>query len=152
MEPSLSWEANSHSATHEFPNILWKSKVITLVPILSQMNPVHSSPFSHSSDHEVCCLLGEHSSLLLWRKQVCLKCWYLSTRLHGITSQKTEIFIPTAVRTSNLIRLLICEICRPLQADRSIVQKLDIMNYSRNFFPSVCWRCNNYLSLASLHN
>jgi hypothetical protein len=44
MEFIPSWEAASHSAAQEFPNILLNPKVhylSLLVPILSQMNPVH---------------------------------------------------------------------------------------------------------------
>jgi hypothetical protein len=42
-----------------------------------------------------------------WRKQVPRKCWYLSTKLHGIISQKTVILIFTASKSINLIRLWI---------------------------------------------
>lgn len=35
-------------------------------------------------------------------RRVLLKCFYLSPSLQGITTQKTDVFLATTVRTSNL--------------------------------------------------
>jgi hypothetical protein len=58
MEQRPSWEANSFSASQEFPRILWNAEVhyhihnsLPPVPILSQLNPVHASPSHFLNAH-----------------------------------------------------------------------------------------------------
>jgi hypothetical protein len=58
MEQSPSWEAKSHSSSQEIPRILWNPEVhyrvhkrLPLVPIPSQMNPVHTFPPYFSQVH-----------------------------------------------------------------------------------------------------
>jgi hypothetical protein len=51
MDLSFSLEANSHSASHKIPRLLWNPKVHcrvqkspSLAPLLIQMNPIHTFP------------------------------------------------------------------------------------------------------------
>jgi hypothetical protein len=53
-------EAACRSATKELSNIIWNSKIhyrvhksSLLVPILSHINPVHSTPFYFSKIHNI---------------------------------------------------------------------------------------------------
>jgi hypothetical protein len=54
MKQSPSWEATNCAATQEFPSILWNPKIYhraPLVPILSQIDPVHTTPSYVSKIH-----------------------------------------------------------------------------------------------------
>jgi hypothetical protein len=51
MELSPSSEAANCIGTQEFPSTLWNPKVPPLVPILSQINPVYTTPTYLSHKH-----------------------------------------------------------------------------------------------------
>jgi hypothetical protein len=79
MEPSPSWEAASRSTNQNFPNILWNLKVHyrvhkspPLFPILSQINPVHTTP-SYLRSILAYISYFEKNKIVLWdRIAVCL--------------------------------------------------------------------------------
>jgi hypothetical protein len=72
MELYPSWEAATRSATQEFTNVLWNPKFHyhihispALVPILSQINPVHTNPFQLCNYASSNLILSSHLRLSL---------------------------------------------------------------------------------------
>jgi hypothetical protein len=55
------------------------------------------------------------SSTLMMGAASSQKCWYTTTKLHGVVSQKTCVFIVTVLRTTVLVKL---SHYRPEQAHR----------------------------------
>jgi hypothetical protein len=49
-------------------------------------------------------IILESHAASIFREASPPKCWYLTTTLHGVTTQKTSTLISTTVKTSNLVR------------------------------------------------
>jgi hypothetical protein len=91
MELSPWWEGTSCSATQEFPNIVWNPKIHyrvhkspSLVPVLNQMNPVHTAPSSLRF------ILVLSSRLPLGLPSSLIHCGFPTKILHGF------LFLPQA--------------------------------------------------------
>jgi hypothetical protein len=94
MESSPSWETNRCPATQEIPCILWNPKVryhvnknSPLVPILSEMDPVHTPILLHEVQYF--CLLSLFASILT-RKQFYFAVSILKDMAHGIPDNNLE--------------------------------------------------------------
>jgi len=132
IEQSPSWKAESHSASKEVLRLLWNPKVhyriynnVSLVPILSHMNPVHSFPPYFPKIH---------SNII-----------FLST------PRSCKWFLPSGFSTKILYKFLIshaCYVSRPSQPPRLYhpnniwwsVQVMELLNYqsspaSHHFLP-----------------
>jgi hypothetical protein len=116
MELTPPWEATSCSATQEFPNILYNPKVHyrvhkspPLVPVPSQMNPVHTAPSILRS------ILVLSSRLPLGLPSSLIPCGFRTKILHGflfLPKRATCLAHPSLLDMSILITL---EECKPLQ-------------------------------------
>jgi hypothetical protein len=93
MEPSRPWEANSRSATHECPNILWNPKILCrvnkspqMVLILRERTPVYTTPsyFSKINFSIILPLRLVVSFLLILPPKPCMHSSSLPCVLHAI--------------------------------------------------------------------
>jgi hypothetical protein len=96
-EQSPSWEINIHSSSQEIPRILWKlndyyrvNKDPPLVPILSQMNPVHtfSAYFLKILSNIIIYRLSSGSSLQVFKPKHCMLFSSFLSELHAPRQQK----------------------------------------------------------------
>ena len=122
---------NSKSWVPLFPAMydIWSShngKKITVIGDVMPCCLVHR----HWSFREIFCC---HHLPYRWRQNVFVKCWYLSTKLHAITSQMTVIFIyvtfkedlqPWAVSTCTFTSQHKCQLATCTQIKSSIYSKL----------------------------
>jgi len=96
MEQSPSWEANRFSASHEIPHILWNPKVHyhihkcpPPVPILSQLDPVHT-PTSHFQ--KIHLILSSHLRLGLLQVSPPKSCIRLSSSPYTLHAPPISFF------------------------------------------------------------
>jgi len=89
MEQSPSWEVNRFAASQEIPRILWNPKVPYRihkcpppVPILSQLNPVHTSTSHFLKIHLPFSLLRSYQSISPGPR-LCLWIFRNKIRFHG---------------------------------------------------------------------
>jgi len=99
MEQSLSWGDNRFSASQEIPRILWKPKVhcrihkcLPPVPILSQIDPVHT-PTSHLTSY-----ISSLKPVLMLSTHPCFISWAVSLSL-SLSLDVLPFFLKTTPAT-----------------------------------------------------
>jgi hypothetical protein len=140
MEQSPSWEANRFAASQEIPRILWNPKVPCCihkcpppVPILSQLNPVHT-PTSHFWRSILILSSHLHWGLPsgLFSSGFPIKTLYTLPpppyALHAPPSHSSRFYHPHNIGWVQIIKLLIIE-CSPLPCNL-----VPIKDYTLFFF------------------
>jgi hypothetical protein len=136
MEQSCSWGANSHSASQEISRPLWKPKVHycvhkspTLLPILSQLNPVHAFPTCFPNIHPNFILTStprsfEWSLIFSFSYQLCV---------HLISPMRTTYLTHHSL---DLINLTVCSEAYKLRTYR-LFSECDVKEHGCLYVPCV---------------
>jgi hypothetical protein len=118
------------------PQLDWRSKITVVWDVM----PSHLVE-SYQSFGGTCCL--HLQGTIKWRQQVPPKRWHRSTRLGGVTSKNTVIFIFTAMRTSDLtwndFRRGNVRIIAIRKLDLFFLFFYFISNQKLHFYKLICW-------------